>query len=253
MGWGSQAKSEFEAAGVALFVAALQHASTLRPKTLWGFYGMPRGAVGPRNATDARARALAAARTMLPVWQASGALFPSVYLNAAPAPEAARARLLNDTVEIAIAAAEMVREAEGGVARRMPVYPFAWECYGHHQALNDSRPFLTNTDAVMELLSPYNVGADGLVVWGATVEAQGGANWETYVDYIFGSTGPLIAGFQHKVAACSAAHCSGRGRCAVVEPAVGDRMAESDDCECFDGFTGPHCTQPLQVGADLLI
>jgi hypothetical protein len=25
----------------------------------------------------------------------------------------------------------------------------------------------------MELLSPYNAGADGLVVWGATVEAQG--------------------------------------------------------------------------------
>lgn len=237
----AQAKTEFESAGTALFVAALQHASTLRPKTLWGFYGMPRGSVGPRNATDARARALAAARTMLPVWQASGALFPSVYLNAAPAPEAIRAHRLNATVEVAIAAAEMVREAEGGAARRMPVYPFAWECYEQHEALNGSKPFLTHFDATMELISPYNEGADGLVVWGATVEAQGGANWDTYVDYIRNSTGPLIANFQRKVAVCSASHCSGHGRCTVVETGVGELRVGSDECQCFDGFSGPAC------------
>jgi hypothetical protein len=250
-----QAKSEFEAAGLALFVAALQYASTLRPHAKWGFYGMPRGSVGPRNATDTRSHALAAARTMLPVWQASGALYPSVYLNAAPAPEATRARHLNDTVEVAVAAAKMVSEAEGGGGAnmrrekkkggRMPVYPFAWECYEHHEALNDTKPFLTHVDAAMELLSPYNAGADGLIIWGATVQAQGGASWGTYVDYIRSSTGPLIANFQRKVAACSATHCSGHGRCVAVDPSATQGVSKTggtgDTCECFDGFTGPTC------------
>ena len=94
---------------------------------------MPRGAVGPRNATNALDAALAAARKMLPVWQASGALYPSIYLADAPSPESARAQHLNTTVAVAVAAAEMVREAERATAAgkhgRMPVYPFAWECY----------------------------------------------------------------------------------------------------------------------------
>ena len=149
---------------------------------------------------------------MLPVWQASGALFPSIYLEDTPASDPARALYahdVNQTVEVAVAVAEMVRVAAGGAARRMPVYPFAWECYGHHTARNDSSPFLTRADAVVELLSPYNAGADGLIVWGATIEAQGGNNWETYVNYIRSSTGPLIEGFQRKVAACSETYCSG--------------------------------------------
>ena len=105
--------------------------------------------------------------------------------------------------------------------------------------------------AVIELLSPYNAGADGLVVWGATVGAQGGPNWMTYVDYIRSSTGPLIAGFEREVAACGQAHCSGHGRCAavVVDPArVGAviREGEGVECECFDGFAGPMCATEIK-------
>lgn len=33
----AQAKIEFESAGIDLFVTALNHASALRPKALWGF------------------------------------------------------------------------------------------------------------------------------------------------------------------------------------------------------------------------
>jgi hypothetical protein len=237
-----QAKAEFEAAATALFVAALNHASALRPKALFGFYGMPRGAIGSRaDPTAAKARALADARTMLQVWQASGALFPSTYLGDAPAPDPVRKHRLTQTVEVAVAVAEMVRATEG-TARRMPVYPFAWECYEHHTANNDSSPFLTHTDAVIELLSPYDAGADGLIVWGATIEAQGGAHWSTYVDYIKSSTGPLIQGYQRKIAACSTAHCSGHGRCSAVDPADSTPANSAPvECECFDGFSGPAC------------
>ena len=264
-----QARSEFEAAAMALFVAALKHASALRPRALWGFYGMPRGNVGPRNATNALAVALAAARKMLPVWQASGALYPSIYLGDAPSPESTRAQRLNTTVAVAVAAAEMVCEAEGAADnRRMPVYPFAWECYEHYFARNDSRrAFLRHTDAVMELLSPYNAGANGLVIWGATVEAQGGENWDAYTHYIRSSTGPLVDSYQRKAHECSVSHCSGHGRCrtvdpdpsnevdaisppqrdpstAVVPPHVGVVLGDAGgpgQCECFYGYVGATC------------
>ena len=105
--------------------------------------------------------------------------------------------------------------------------------------------------AVIELLSPYNAGADGLVVWGATVGAQGGPNWMTYVDYIRSSTGPLIAGFEREVTACSQARCSGHGRCTAVaaDPArLGAVIGEGADgeCECFDGFAGPMCATEIK-------
>ena len=39
----AQAKSDFEQAGIALFVTALRHAAALRPKALWGFCESTRG------------------------------------------------------------------------------------------------------------------------------------------------------------------------------------------------------------------
>ena len=75
----AQAKIEFEAAATELFVKTLTTASALRPKALWGFYGMPSGSFTPTPAN--RAQALADAAKMKPIWEASGALFPSIYLG----------------------------------------------------------------------------------------------------------------------------------------------------------------------------
>ncbi len=120
----TKAKAEFEAAGTAMFVAALKHASAMRPKALWGFYGMPGGSFQPTPAN--KARALADAKKMLPVWQASGALFPSIYMSEVPTTEAERQFRVNATTEIGVATAVMV--AGGAGKPRIPVYPFAWEC-----------------------------------------------------------------------------------------------------------------------------
>ena len=106
---------------------------------------MPSGAFTPTPAS--RPRALADARKMLPVWQASGALFPSIYLSDAATPDPVRQFRVNATVEIAKSAAEMVAAADPN-AKRLPVYPFAWECYHNGTTL------LTHEDAVIDLISP---------------------------------------------------------------------------------------------------
>eukprot|EP01043_Picozoa_sp_COSAG02_P030399 COSAG02_NODE_1938_length_10312_cov_16.495741_7_plen_77_part_00 len=54
--------------------------------------------------------------------------------------------------ERGVAAVDMVHDTEGAVstAQRIPVYPFAWECYEYHYAHGHTRSaFLTHTDAAL--------------------------------------------------------------------------------------------------------
>ena len=192
---------------------------------------------------------MASVQKMLPVWRASGALFPSVYMSAAASNDSARQHRIRSTVELSVATAELVA---GGKGRpRLPVYPFAWEAYHNGSTL------LTHADAIIDFLSPFNSGADGLVIWGSTrtsdrtgkavFPAQGGPNTQTYFDYVRTSTGPLIAGFQAKLLSCSKARCSGHGRCTAVHP-TGRALAHDEiPCACFDGFSGDHCEEQQQL------
>ena len=86
----AQAKKEFETAGLELFVTALKHASAMRPKTLWGFYGMPQGM-----------DTVEATQKMLPVWQTSGAMYPSIYETADTVSDAFRQQRMNRRCTVA--------------------------------------------------------------------------------------------------------------------------------------------------------
>jgi hypothetical protein len=131
------------------------------------------------------------------------------------------------------------------------VYPFAWEAYHNGSTL------LTHADAIIDFLSPFNSGADGLVIWGSTrtsdrtgkavFPAQGGPNTQTYFDYVRKSTGPLIAGFQAKLLSCSKAQCSGHGRCTAVHLTGRALAHDGIPCACFDGFFGDHCEEQQQL------
>eukprot|EP01050_Picozoa_sp_SAG11_P013716 SAG11_NODE_1622_length_4561_cov_2.741820_1_plen_1115_part_00 len=231
----AEAKMLFEAAAIEFFVAALQKGKALRPKAQWGFYGMPY--VHPN----------ANASKLLSIWQASDVLFPSIYLAS---PNTA-AQVVQQTVELSLA---MATEAAGPGQRRKQVYPFAWECWHNGSTLLDQK------DAILDFLSPYNYGADGLVVWGDAGggcakglscmcdPAHGGPTHPSYFENIQQQTGPLIKDFEARVAACSAAHCSGHGRCEHV-PEV--KLPPSTDaivatCVCFEGFSGPACAAAEQ-------
>jgi hypothetical protein len=139
----AQAKKEFEEAALNLFVTALKHGSRLRPKTLWGFYGMPQGI-----------DTLEATRKMLPVWHVSGALFPSIYeasgineLTNSSYTAAFRLARMKSTVAAGIAAAKLAASANN-LKERIPVYPFAWECY------HNGSTFLTPNDLKIDMIDP---------------------------------------------------------------------------------------------------
>jgi hypothetical protein len=104
-----QAIIEFETAAIQFFVAALQHGKQLRPNALWGFYGMPY--VHPKSN----------ASKLLPIWEASDVLYPSIYLSAAGTAR----QHVKDTVALSV---EMAVDAVKTGQPRKPVYPFGWEC-----------------------------------------------------------------------------------------------------------------------------
>eukprot|EP00035_Acanthoeca_spectabilis_P001287 m.79000 g.79000 ORF g.79000 m.79000 type:complete len:436 (-) comp10769_c0_seq1:129-1436(-) len=230
----AQAKQEFETAGMNFFVETLKLCTALRPKALWGFYGMPGGDFALTPAT--RAKAIADAERMRPVYNLSGALFPSIYLSGTNADNVQR---VNTTVGVAVEVAAMMAEAG---QRPIPVYPFAWECYHNASTL------LTPKDLATDLTQPYFAGADGVIIWGWTgfkPQGGGGANISTYIGHVKTVTGPLVKAFEARVDSCSQTFCSGHGRCATLPD--DSNAEESPDCQCFDGYSGPTCSAQARL------
>lgn len=58
---------------------------------------------------------------LLPIWKASTALFPSIYISS---PETAKV-VVESTIALSI---KMAEQAAAPDKRRIPVYPFGWEC-----------------------------------------------------------------------------------------------------------------------------
>ena len=94
---------------------------------------------------------------MAPIYRASGALFPSIYISQAPASAEQRRATVLSHVAAEVNASARLADAGGP---RVPVYPFAWQCYHNGSTL------LSYDDLQSEIIEPYNAGADGVVVWG---------------------------------------------------------------------------------------
>ena len=214
-----------------MFVRTLRTATALRPGARWGFYGTPAGS--SVLTSDTYPRAMADARSLQPVWAASGALYPSVYLNGQAGTLPERRYQVTAAVEISKAASRLVQPAP-------PVYPFAWEC----SSQGNGAALLSLADLRTELLLPYqNAGSDGLVVWGYSGGAEGGPTASSgsqraaYYRHLRDVTGPMLWDFRAAVVVCSRVHCSSSGRCASVPPPSGGVA-----CECFSGFAGKNCS-----------
>ena len=228
----ARAKAEFEEAALTMFVSTLRAAARLRPAARWGFYGMPAGSFA--LTPDTYSRAVADARRLQAVWTASGALYPSVYLDAHAATTEAE-RQYQIAAQIKVTQAARASRLNDSHLSPLPIYPFAWECSSFH----NGDALLGMEDLRTELLLPYAAGSDGLVVWGYSGGAEGGPaassgpQRASYYRHLRNVTAPMLRDFRREALECSRQHCNGHGRCAQVPPAAAGAV-----CQCFQGVAG---------------
>jgi hypothetical protein len=225
----AEAKATFQQAAVSFIVQTLELCTRMRPRAVWGFYGMESSLeVG--------------SDVMVPIYQKSKALFPDIYVSQAPASAEQRRAVVRSKVAAAVNTSARLA-APGGP--RIPVYPFAWECYHNGSTL------LSYADLQTEIIEPYNAGASGVVVWGYTAgRPQGGGvygpvRWRPYLHYVANKTGPLVAQFRQRAADCAHTGCSGHGRCTYVAPLPPTEAtaAAAPSCSCDLGWSGVDCSK----------
>ena len=164
---------------------------------------------------------------LLPLWRASGAIYPSIYL-VANFSNASLAQFVTGGVREAVRCGNLV----GG--RR--VLSYQWSYY--HQSL-DGR-LADGVLAVPEDLQPmqfelsYAAGADGVIMWDCP-DAFGhrtNATRRLTLEVV----GPAAQRLLLASANCTATRCSGHGRCSSLGG------AGAPACRCFAGWSGPACS-----------
>lgn len=191
----AEAKRAFEGAATSWFVKTLQTCRALRPRARWGFYGLPQAAFGDcagsgasmrcgfdgPNGAALRQRAEVA---QLPIWQASDAIFPSIYIphSMAGKPDNVSA-YIRSTVGEAVRCARLAGTANGVAPK--PVFPYGWD----HFHAPPSPPVRVPTSFLLaQLQHSADAGAAGVVMWGSGEQANDASYWAWYME----EAGPAI-------------------------------------------------------------
>ena len=210
------AKKQYEAAARQFFEATIATVRAMRPGCRLGWYGYPTnslphtvdaqwrqycethpdscafdrggpgtdsgyagpGAVGQREVNDGLGW----------LWSSLDILTPSIYLGIAPKPPGSPAV---DTHATEVYVGSTVKEAARLAARwKKAVVPVAWMSYDDYwdKSINASAPraLLAPADAELELSTPFQHGAAGLLVWGHLdpTGADGMATFQRYADEV---------------------------------------------------------------------
>ena len=210
------ATAQFEAAARVFLEASLNLAKSLFPLCRWGLYAYPindwsfGGYTGP-NAASLRARNDALAW----LWQASTALFPSVYLTS---PKASKfdGQLTYSYVKSTVAEAVRLRlQAAALVGGRGPaVFALSWYVYNPYPrpAAGTLWQTLTPADLGDVFAGAWSAGADAVLVWGSVGDAPPTttAQLSNYTKVVLG---PAATNLLATIASCSAAACTAGGQC----------------------------------------
>lgn len=231
-----EARVQFEAAGLQFFVETLKTLRSLRPKARWGFYGFPQGLFGlclPSNGSwgcgyqnPIFGEGWKLQNDFLkPMWAASSAIYPSVYLD--PQVFASFANwqemlklFVSDTVK------EAIRCAETYAAPDVPVMPFYWAFY--HNATTTLLP----EDVAMVIQQSYiPPRSTSIVMWG------GGA--DNISTFLRKTEGPIFMEAVQAADQCAKVFCNDQGWCPQAF------STNATTCVCDSAFTGNNCSQKL--------
>ncbi|XP_066543586.1 hyaluronidase-1-like [Amia ocellicauda] len=259
----SEAQSEFEEAARAFVEDTLQLGRKMRPGGRWGFYGMP-DCFNQYSNTSVNYTGKCAEVQMSRddelgwLWNASSALYPSIYLGSGLTGKGDAVRLyVQNTVLEAMRCSEQVTPISPSVL------PYASIVY-------ETQEFLSQEDLVYTIGESAALGAVGIVLWGSEQYAASQASCTKLKTYLQGILGVYLLNVTTAAELCSKERCNANGRCMRKTPnneaylhlnpasftilqnlTVKGALSEGDrefyntefGCQCYSGYKGESCTQ----------
>uniref|UniRef100_A0A4W5L404 Hyaluronidase n=1 Tax=Hucho hucho TaxID=62062 RepID=A0A4W5L404_9TELE len=201
------AKKQFQAAARSYMAETLSLGSRLRPNYQWGFYLFPNcynyGWMEPGYTGRCSREVMGQNDELLWLWEASSALYPSIYLQASLGDRHSAALLVRNRVQEALRVSAL--PARHTTA---PVYVYTRPVF-----IDQNRRFLSQGDLVSTIGESAAVGASGAVLWGASADYDNKASCEALSSYLTITLNPYVANVTAAAQLCSDFLCQGNGRC----------------------------------------
>ena len=185
---------QWNASSLAFMTETIELAVRMRPNAHWGYYGRPGCYTGWRNiseppgcwcSVEARNDAL------MPLWEAQTALYPSVYIGTNPVygNKTRTPRFVADEIDETMRVKHRMKNGDA-----VKVYAFVWydlfnsPCaqYGNCSQITDLKDLST------EFAAPLKYGADGLILWGSSGDANSKAKCTRMENYVESTLGPFL-------------------------------------------------------------
>ncbi|KAM4748884.1 hyaluronidase-like [Rhinophrynus dorsalis] len=271
------AKQEFEVAGKDFMNKTVALSQEMRPRGLWGYYLFPDCynydyKERPHSYTGICPDIELKRNDMLLwLWNASNALYPSIYLDYILKSSPNALKFVHHRVKEATRVASMARKDYD-----LPVFVYARPFYSY------TLHILSEEDLVHTIGESAALGAAGVVLWGGMQYASTKESCTIVKKYIDGPLGHYIINVTAAAKMCSKALCKKNGRCirknaestaylhlnpnnfkikkhvsgkghyATGKPGEEDfrHMKHSFMCQCYEGWIGLFCEIPDQRKSD---
>ncbi|KHJ91793.1 hyaluronoglucosaminidase [Oesophagostomum dentatum] len=203
------AKKEFNAAAKKLFLSTIALARHLRPYARWGFYGFPYCNYDAGNTESDMLCSEKFRRyndEMSFIYEASSALFPSIYLSL-KGTSAQNYRY----IQAVLVESARIASLQNPV---LDVYPYTKFEYNPYHFLDS---FYAKKDVCNSLKQAADLGARGIVLWSSSKNMK--QRCDGLGNYVRDMLGPTVALIRKRSQRCREKRCSGHGQCVLPEPA----------------------------------
>ncbi|KAM6972934.1 hyaluronidase PH-20 [Aplochiton taeniatus] len=203
----SVAVSQFEEAARSYMEKTMTLGKMERPHRQWGFYLFPDcynyGWEEPGYTGRCTEKTQGQNDQLLWLWEASTALYPSIYLPLSLSDSHNAVLFVRNRVQEAVRVAALPKRPHTA-----PIYVYSRPLYRDQNAR-----FLSQEDLVRSIGETAALGASGLVLWGASSDYDDQVTCEALSKYLTTTLNPYVANVTAAAKLCSDVLCQGNGRC----------------------------------------
>ncbi|EYC43618.1 hypothetical protein Y032_0487g2342 [Ancylostoma ceylanicum] len=232
------AEINYNKAAKRFFVETIKTARRVRPKAKWGYYDYPFCNYKLRNPEgdyECSMEAKGFNDQMSFIWNATGALFPSIYFNGRRSPK--------QDFRFAQALLQETRRIASEQNRRVNIYAYSKFEYDPYKNFTS---FYGKEDICNSIKQTADLGMNGIVLWSTSKRLR--QRCRLIADFMTKELGPYILDTTDHLKRCRESKCSGRGNCALIKPmkqcrpTVTPKHYELYRCHCDSGFKGKDCS-----------